>query len=117
MNDPLLVRRFERLRELSGDGQRLVDRDRAMPDPLRQVLTLHQLHRERGDATDFLEAVDLRDVRVIQGGERLRFALEASQPVRISPKRLGQDLDGNIAIELGISREIPGPSRLRRSAR
>ena len=36
VDDPLLVRRFERLRDLLRDRQRLVERDRAARDPLRQ---------------------------------------------------------------------------------
>ena len=35
MDDPLVMRRFERLGDLSGDRQRLVDRDRAARDPLQ----------------------------------------------------------------------------------
>ena len=47
MNDPLLVRRFERLGDLLRDRQRLVERDRAARDPLREVLALDELHHER----------------------------------------------------------------------
>ncbi len=38
MNDALLVRRFEPLGDLLRDGHRLVNRDRAVRDELRQVL-------------------------------------------------------------------------------
>ena len=48
MDDPLLVRGFERLRDLLRDRQRLVERDRAPRDPLRQVLALDEFHHERG---------------------------------------------------------------------
>ena len=44
------------------DRQRLVERDRAARDPLRQVLALDQFHHERAHAAGFFEAVDLRDV-------------------------------------------------------
>jgi hypothetical protein len=37
MNDPAIVRGFDRLRDLPGDGQRLVDRDRAARMPLRAL--------------------------------------------------------------------------------
>ena len=36
MNDPLLMRGLQRLRDLLGDRQRLVDRDRALGDSVRQ---------------------------------------------------------------------------------
>ena len=49
MDDPLLVRRFERLGDLLRDRQRLVERDRAARDALRQVVALDQFHHERAD--------------------------------------------------------------------
>ena len=66
MNDPLLVRRLERLGNLPGDRQRIVDRDRATRDTLRQVLALDKLHHERANAATLLEPIDLRDVRMVQ---------------------------------------------------
>ncbi len=52
------------------------------------------------------EAVDVRDVRMIQRGEGLRFALEAREPVGVARERLGQDLDRDVAIELRVARPI-----------
>ena len=46
MDDTLLVRGFERVGNLPGDGQRLVERDGPARDPLRQVLALDQFHDE-----------------------------------------------------------------------
>ena len=42
------------------DRQRLVDRDRAARDALREILALDQFHHERGDATAFFKPVDVR---------------------------------------------------------
>ena len=53
----------------------------------RQILALDQLHHQRADAVGFLEAVDVRDVRMVERGERLRFALEPRQPLGIVRKR------------------------------
>ena len=50
------------------------------------------------------EAVDVRDVRVIEGRQRLRFACEPRQPVGVAGERVGQDLQRDVAIELGIAR-------------
>ena len=58
MNDPLLVRRFERLGDLLRDGQRLVDRDRPARNALRQVLALDEFHHQRTDTVGFFETVD-----------------------------------------------------------
>ena len=50
----------------------------------------------------FFDAVDRRDARMVQAGEHLGFSLKPSEPVRISGKRLGQDLQRHPPIELGI---------------
>ena len=55
---PLLVRGLERLGDLPGDGERLVERHRPARDALRERLALDELHDERVTAADFLEAVD-----------------------------------------------------------
>ena len=43
---------------------------------------------------------------MVQRGEGLRFALESSEALRIVRECLGQDLDRNVAIQLGIARSI-----------
>ena len=73
-------------------GQRLVERDRAFSDPLREIVALDQFHHEGGHAPAFFQAVDSRDVRVIQRREGLGFTLEAREPISIVRERLGQDL-------------------------
>ena len=55
---------------------------------------------------EFLEAVNLRDVRVIQRGEQLRLALETPQPLRPSSEGVRQDLDCHVPIELAIAGPI-----------
>ena len=39
---------------------------------------------------------------MVEAGENLRLPLEPSQPIRISGKRLGQDLERHLPVELGI---------------
>ena len=117
MNDPLLVRRFERLGDLPRDRQRLVERNRAARDPLRQVLALDELHDERGDALGFFESIDRRDVRMIQRGEDFGFALEPREPIVIRRDRGRENLDRDLSVSACCrSPDTPGPSRLRRSA-
>ena len=60
MDDPLLVRRFEGFGDLARDGQRLVKRNGSARDPLREILTLDELHDEGAHAARFLETVDVR---------------------------------------------------------
>ena len=106
MNDALLVRGFERLGDLLGDRQRLVDRDRAVRDALRQIVALDEFHHEGVDAPGFFEAVDGRDVRVVQGRERLRFAREPRQAIGITGERVRKDLHRDIAIQLRVARPV-----------
>ena len=76
----------------------------AARDALRQIVALDEFHHEGGHAPAFFEAVDRRDVRVIQRREGLRFTLEAREPIRVVRERLGQDLDRDVAIQLRVAR-------------
>jgi len=53
----MLVRCFERVGDLVRDRKRLIDRDRAARNPLRQVVALDQLHHERTDSVGLFQAV------------------------------------------------------------
>ena len=74
-----------------------------------EVLAVDELHRDGvasrlgGDVDD---AEDLRDVRMIECGERSGFTLEAREPVRIGAEGLREDLDGDGPVEPGIARPI-----------
>ena len=54
-------------------------------------------------AARLFEAVDLGDVRVIEGREHLRFAAEARHAVGIVRHRGKQDLDRDVAIQLRVA--------------
>ena len=66
MDDPLLVRRLERLCDLLRDLQRLVNRDRAFRDPIGQRRSVDQLHYKSSGVRALLQTIDRRDVRVIE---------------------------------------------------
>ena len=53
-----------------------------------------------------LEAVDRRDVRMVERGEDLRLALEAREPLGIARERVGQNLQRDVAVELGVAGPI-----------
>ena len=53
-----------------------------------------------------LEAVDVGDVRVVEGRQQLRLALEAGEPLGILREVGGQHLDGDVAAEPGVARSI-----------
>ncbi len=113
MDDALLVRRFERVGDLFRDRQRFVERNRAARDALRQILALDQFHHERvtpacpeASKGCSLESVDGGDVRVIQGGEGLRFAFEAGHAFRIGGEHVGQDLDRDLPAEARVGSAV-----------
>ena len=82
MNDPLLACGFERFPDLRRDGERLIDRDRATGDPLREILAVDEFHHERGDATALFElcqiALETRSSIVI-GGDTLMDTVVAGR--------------------------------------
>ena len=106
MDDAELVRRLERFGELPGNLERLGDRDRSLGDALLEGRSLDELHDDRARAAALFEAVDVRDERMIQRREHPRLALEARQAIGIVDDRLGQDLDGDVAVEPGVARAI-----------
>ena len=113
MDDVLLMRGFERLRDLLRDRQRLVEWNRATRDALRQILAFDEFHHQRA----IFEAMDLRDVRVIERCEGLRFALEAHQPIGIAGEQLWQDLQRRRDRASYRGHDTPRPCRRRRFGR
>ena len=112
------MRGVERVRDLGRNGQRLIKRNRAARDALREVVALDEFHDERGGARTFFKPVDGGDVRMIERGEHFRFALKAREPIGISRERGGQDLNRDLTFQPGVrSPDTPAPSRLRRFAR
>ena len=86
-----------------GEGRRNLDGlDPGKPrlcEPLPQRLPLEQLSDGVGDALIGTKVVDGEDVRMRQGGHRLRFALEPFERVAVVRQMLGEHLDGDVAVE------------------
>ena len=112
MDDPLFVRDFQRLGDLRGDGQRLIDRDRPLSDAIGQGRPLDQLHHQRGVAIHPFEAVDRRDVRMIQRRQDFGFALKSGEPLRVTRDGLWQHLDGDLSLQVRVG----GPVHLAHAA-
>jgi hypothetical protein len=72
------------VRDLSRNGERLLQRQGPTAEALGQRGTVDQLHDERRSAGGVLEAVDLRDVRRVERGEPLRLALKAADALRVA---------------------------------
>ena len=76
-------RLHERLANLPGDVQCFVESNRTLRDTVRERWSFHELQHESAGTVCFFEPMDLRDVRMIERREDLRFALEASEPLGI----------------------------------
>ena len=97
MDDALLVRLLEGLGDLLRDSDRLVDRDRPALQALREVLALDELHDEDVRLRSVgerhaLEAVEVGDAGVVEGGEDLGLALEPGEPIGVGGEGLGRSL-------------------------
>jgi hypothetical protein len=103
MDDAGVVCGLERLGDLTCDRQRLVELDRPARDPRAEVFAIDELHDQRAL---IVEAVDLRDARVVECRERPRFALEAREPLRVGRERLWQDLQRDLTPQRRIARAI-----------
>ena len=118
MDDAGLVRRFERFGHLFRDRQRLVDGDGAARDALREILALDELHHEGADAGRFFDAVQLRDVRMIERGQRLRFAFEPHETIGVRREGLPAGSSARRRDRGAYrGRDTPRPCRRRRADR
>src|SRR5262249_17408822 len=61
-------------------------------------IALDQLHHQRA----LFHTVDMRNVGMIQRRKHLRFARKTRHSIRVVGKVFGQDLDGDVASELGV---------------
>ena len=50
--------------------------------------------------------MELTDVGVVQGSNRARLVLEATQTIAVSGECFRKDLDGHVTIEAGVARAI-----------
>ena len=111
MDDASIVGRFQRLGDLLGDWQGLVERDWSLRDAVGQRRPFDQLQDERPLVASrfsgtFLQTVDRRDVGMIQRREHVGLALEPGESVTIVDEGVGEDLQRDIAAELCIRRPI-----------
>jgi hypothetical protein len=58
------------------------------------------------DPIDALNAVDGRDVGMIERGQRARLALEARQPFRVAREDRRKNLDGDVAAKRCVARAV-----------
>ena len=104
MDHPGLVGGLQRLGNLLRNRQRFIDGDRALGDPVGERRPLDEFEHQCPSVISLFDAVDLRDVGVVEAGEDLRFPLEPGKAIRVLGEGVGEDLQRHLAVELGVSR-------------
>jgi hypothetical protein len=66
MDDPFLVGRFQRFRDLAGDLHRLLDLNRACGDPVGERRPFDELEHKTDRGTGAFQSVNRADVRMVQ---------------------------------------------------
>ena len=99
MNDPALVRGAEGFSNLSRDEERLLNRDRAARETLRQVLAVDKLDDERGRILE--HPVDRAMCGWLSDASACA-SLEAMQPPTAA--KTPEHFDRHLASQLGIAR-------------
>ena len=81
MDDAVTMRRFEGFRDLACDGDRFIVRQRTLGESISECGPVDQFHDQRTHVAGVGDAVHVRDVRVVERGEHVRFPLEPRQPI------------------------------------
>jgi hypothetical protein len=106
VHDAVLVGFLERLGNLAGNRQRVLERDPPAGQPLLQRFALDQLQHQERLTVGLLQPVDRGDVRVVERGEELGLAPEPGETLRIARHLGGKHLEGDVAAELRVLRAV-----------
>ena len=106
MDDVLVVRRGEAVRDASRDLRGLARRHGPSRHALAQRLALEELGDEVRRAGVGAEVVDDEHVRVVERARRAGLLLEPAQPVGIRGHRRRQDLDRDQPPEPRVERAV-----------
>ena len=99
MNDALSMRRAERVGNLHRNLEGVVERQRALRQPVGQRLAFEILHDEKRRALLSADVVEGADVRMGELRDRAGFTIEAFAELPIGRERLRNDFDRDRAIE------------------
>ena len=96
MNDALLVRGIEGECDLQAVRQRLPWADGPGTDQITKRRTGHELHDDRRAGAGVFDAIDLGDVRMVEGCEQAGFARKPLTPIIIVDDPRRKDFDGDV---------------------
>jgi len=100
------MRLVERVGNLDGVLQDLLDRQRVFHEPLRQRLAFEIFHHQKINSVLMSSVVERANVRMIQTGDRFCFALEALAQFGPVGEMGGENFDGNNSIKPGVTSTV-----------
>ncbi len=109
MDDALGVGGFQRLADLNAQVQDEIDLERLALDALRQRLPLHQLHHDERLSLVLPDLMNGADVRMVECRSRAGFAEEPIQRGLVPGGLLGEELEGDRAVQDRILRSVDDP--------
>ncbi len=86
MDDARAMRFVERIGDVDRVRHRFVERQRSISQPRGQRFSLDQFHHQEVDAVVLADVVQRADVRMVQCGDGLGFALEARTELRVGQR-------------------------------
>ena len=106
VDDAARVRGGERVRDRNRNPQRLVEAHPLARNERIEALAADVLHHDEVVAVGRLDLVDRDDVRVVEGGGRLRLLDKAATAVRVGHPVSGQHLDGHFTAQARVAGPI-----------
>ena len=106
MDDSFAMSSLEGIGDLPRDLNRRVRCHGTAAETPGQCRPVDELHHESVHTGRDLEAVNRRDVGMVQGGEQASFPLQARDALRIIGQRRRQHLDGNLPAQSHVEGSI-----------
>ena len=78
-------------------------------DAIGERRALDQLHHQRSRASGLLDAVNVGDVRMVERGKDLGFALKPREPVGVGRDRRRENFDRDLALQIGVGARYTSP--------
>jgi hypothetical protein len=106
MNDAFLMRRGQAARDLHRDVDRAPRRQRSLRQPVAKRLAIEQLRDDEPQTALVADVIQREDIRMVQGRDGAGLLFEPAQSIAIRCDRCGKNLDGDVAMEAGVTSAI-----------
>ena len=106
MDDPLVVRRGQRVGHRHGQFEDAVERQPLLTDDGGERPAADSFHHEEARGAGLFDGVHGDDAGVVQGGDRPGLVLEPGEAAGVGGQVRRQDLDGDVAAEARVVGEV-----------